>query len=226
MDRALLANLLAAGLSLDAIAREVRRSPSTVSYWLDKHGLEANGAVRFAARGGLSHQQLAPLVSEGLSVPAIARRLDCSAGMVRRWLDHHGLQTTQSSNRARARAALQRGERTTVLICSRHGEALHVLEGRGSYRCTRCRAAAVAAWRRRVKQILVEEAGGRCRLCGYNRCSAALQFHHLEPAGKEFHLSHQGVSRSLSRARAEAAKCVLLCATCHAEVEAGFTSVI
>ncbi|HEV2753748.1 MAG TPA: helix-turn-helix domain-containing protein [Solirubrobacteraceae bacterium] len=220
----MLTNLLAAGFSLDGIAREAQRSPSTVSYWLDKHGLEANGAARFAAKGGLSREQLAPLVSEGLSVPAIAQRLGCSPAMVRRWLDHYGLQTRQSSNRAKAQAALQRGERTTLLICSRHGEVMHVLEGRGSYRCTGCRAAAVAAWRRRVKKILVEEAGGRCRLCGYDRCSAALQFHHRDPAGKEFHLSHQGVSRSLSRARAEAAKCVLLCATCHAEVEAGFTS--
>jgi len=36
-----------------------------------------------------------------------------------------------------------------------------------------------------------------------------------------FSLSEEGVTRSLARARAEAEKCVLLCAKCHAEVEAG-----
>ena len=66
------------------------------------------------------------------------------------------------------------------------------------------------------------EAGGRCELCGYDRCLAALQFHHVDPATKRFALSQEGVSRSLSTARAEAAKCVLLCANCHAEVESGF----
>jgi predicted HNH restriction endonuclease len=34
----------------------------------------------------------------------------------------------------------------------------------------------------------------------------------------------QGVTRSLAAARAEMAKCVLLCANCHAEVEAGISA--
>jgi hypothetical protein len=72
------------------------------------------------------------------------------------------------------------------------------------------------------RRMLVEEAGGRCVLCGYSRFHAALQFHHVDPAAKSFALSREGVTRSLARARAEAQKCVLLCANCHAEVEGGF----
>jgi hypothetical protein len=72
---------------------------------------------------------------------------------------------------------------------------------------------------------LVEEAGGACRACGYDRHPSALQFHHLDRDGKRFALSQQGVARSLERARAEARKCVLLCANCHAEVEAGVREV-
>jgi hypothetical protein len=34
----------------------------------------------------------------------------------------------------------------------------------------------------------------------------------------------QGVTRSLAAARVEMAKCVLLCANCHAEVELGITT--
>jgi hypothetical protein len=75
-----------------------------------------------------------------------------------------------------------------------------------------------------VKEILVTEAGGRCRICGYDRFVGALQFHHVDPAAKEFGLSLGGVTRSLDRARAEAQKCVLLCSNCHAEVEAGMAS--
>ncbi len=59
----------------------------------------------------------------------------------------------------------------------------------------------------------------------YARCAAALEFHHLDPHDKEFSLAVGGVTRSLDRMRAEAKKCVLLCATFHAEVEAGYTPV-
>ncbi len=80
----------------------------------------------------------------------------------------------------------------------------------------------MAERRRKVKRILVAEAGGRCSRCGYDRCIAALQFHHLDPSAKSFTLSSKGVTRGIDRARAEARKCILLCANCHAEVEAGF----
>jgi hypothetical protein len=78
----------------------------------------------------------------------------------------------------------------------------------------------VADARRRVRTILIGQAGGRCLLCGYDRNPAALRFHHVDRATKEFTLRN-GDTRSLERMRAEAAKCVLLWANCHAEVESG-----
>lgn len=79
----------------------------------------------------------------------------------------------------------------------------------------------VANRRRKIKAVLVEEAGGQCVLCGYSRCLRALIFHHLDPATKSFGIALHGSARSLERARNEARKCVLLCSNCHAEVEAG-----
>ena len=73
----------------------------------------------------------------------------------------------------------------------------------------------------RVKEVLVEEAGGACHLCGYDRNVGALHFHHVDPDAKAFGPAQHGEARSIARSRAEAAKCVLLCANCHAEVEAG-----
>jgi len=78
--------------------------------------------------------------------------------------------------------------------------------------------------RRKVKQLLVTEAGGRCRLCGYERCLAALEFHHLDPNAKEFGVSRRG-ARSIDALRTEVRKCILLCSNCHAEVESGFSSI-
>jgi hypothetical protein len=71
-----------------------------------------------------------------------------------------------------------------------------------------------------VKEILVREAGGCCGICGFAQYVGALQFHHVDNASKAFSLSLRGVTRSLQRAREEAQKCVLLCANCHAMVEA------
>lgn len=176
----------------------------------------------FDPRGGLSAADVEPLVAEGLSAAEIAGRLGINPDRVRRALRRHGLKTRQSLNRQKAKAALERGDRDVELECRRHGAARHVLEGRGTYRCTRCRAERVSAHRRKIKRVLVAEAGGCCELCGYDRCAAALQFHHRDPALKDFHLSLRGVTRSLAEVRAEASKCALLCATCHAEVESGF----
>jgi len=102
---------------------------------------------------------------------------------------------------------------------------MHVLEKAGRLRCKRCRSDAVAESRREQKRILVEEAGGACLICGYNRCLAALQFHHRDRKTKLFALSRQGVTRSLDEARTEAQKCDLLCSNCHTEVENGVAEV-
>ena len=67
----------------------------------------------------------------------------------------------------------------------------------------------------------MKEAGGSCALCGFKEHVAALHFHHRDPALKSHGIAQAGATRSLARARREAKKCVLLCANCHALVEAG-----
>ena len=69
------------------------------------------------------------------------------------------------------------------------------------------------------------EAGGSCVLCGYDRSVRALHFHHVDPSQKAFGLAFAGVARSLERCREEAAKCLLLCSNCHAEVEDGLATI-
>jgi hypothetical protein len=82
----------------------------------------------------------------------------------------------------------------------------------------------VSKRRRRLKAILVADSGGRCELCGYDRCVAALHFHHRDGRTKAFGLAERGYTRSLDIVRREAAKCRLLCSNCHAEVEAGIVN--
>jgi hypothetical protein len=71
----------------------------------------------------------------------------------------------------------------------------------------------------RRKKQLVKLFGGRCSACGYNRCDAALSFHHQNPSQKRFSLDLRGLSnRTWDSILVEAKKCVLLCLNCHAEV--------
>jgi hypothetical protein len=58
-------------------------------------------------------------------------------------------------------------------------------------------------------------------MCGYDDSFVALEFHHLDPTKKAFGVAQRGITRSIDKVRAEARKCVLICANCHAEVEAG-----
>lgn len=220
MDRDWLAERLEAGASIEAIAREVGRHPSSVAYWVHKHGLSSLHAARHAPRGGIERGHLVELIEEGLSIRGIADRLGLSYATVRHWLRKHGLQT----RRATRLKVVEASPSEPMLRCPEHGIGPHVRGSDGYLRCRRCRAAAVARRRARVRATLIAEAGGRCMICGYDGHPAALQFHHLNRATKLFTVCDGG-TRSMARMREEAGKCVLLCANCHAQVEAGVADV-
>lgn len=227
MDKDSLELLLAQGLSVEKIAGRFGKHPSTVSYWMAKHGLNALGREKHAAKGGIPRERLEALVDAGATIADIAGAVELSTGTVRHWLQRYGLRTQNRFGGRMsgiARAAKDAGLVSVAMKCAHHGETEFFLEGRGYYRCKRCRSDAVVRRRRRVKAILAAEAGGRCCLCGYDRHLGALEFHHLDPREKRIGLSYKGAALALATLRAEAQKCVLLCANCHAEVEAGVTS--
>lgn len=71
--------------------------------------------------------------------------------------------------------------------------------------------------RKRSREMKIEGIklkGGKCEKCGYNKCPAALQFHHLDPNIKDFTLASCKSKPAFFR---EIEKCILLCANCHAE---------
>ena len=218
MDPDWLASRLEDGRSIESIARETGRSPSTVGYWVNRHGLTSKHAAKHAARGGVDRETLQALVESGRSIREIAAELELSATAVRYWLAKYELTTYP----ARYVPANVEKPPAVTRECGRHGWTAFVKTGRdGRYRCGRCNIEAVTDRRRRVKQQLVEEFGGSCRLCGFAAYAGALQFHHVDPNTKVFQLGGRGLTRSIKALRHEARKCVLLCANCHAMVEAG-----
>ena len=67
-----------------------------------------------------------------------------------------------------------------------------------------------------IKKALVEKKGGKCEICGYDKCIEALQFHHLNPHEKEFGIA--ATHRNFDELVKEAEKCILVCANCHTEL--------
>ena len=63
----------------------------------------------------------------------------------------------------------------------------------------------------------VDFLGGKCSECGYNKCLAVLEFHHIDDSEKDGE-----IGTIISRSRwdlleTELLKCILLCSNCHAK---------
>jgi hypothetical protein len=82
-----------------------------------------------------------------------------------------------------------------------------------------------------LKQKCIDYKGGSCVKCGYNTCTRALDFHHLDSNSKAFTIGNHIVSAPpssfldenkealLSDALIqELDKCILICSNCHREL--------
>ncbi|GBE17231.1 hypothetical protein BMS3Abin15_01068 [bacterium BMS3Abin15] len=77
---------------------------------------------------------------------------------------------------------------------------------------------AVSKRRKKIRGMAKEYKGGKCSICGYDKCEDALEFHHNSEKEKEFGLSQSGLTRSWERVKKEVDKCILVCANCHREL--------
>ena len=225
MDRAL------AGARFSAKACRWRRSErrfgrheATVAYWVEKHGLAGRNREQACGAGRLAREELEPLVERGLSIAEIAEQSDRSRATVRHWLRHYGLKTCAQRGRSRGldrgakaagRATVMRSVPPTRLdgVLARGARLLPMQAmSHGARQSAPAQDQAASSWLR--------PEGAACSVAMtavWRRCTSITSIR----AASAFHLSMQGVTRSLAAARAEMAKCVLLCANCHAEVEAG-----
>ena len=78
----------------------------------------------------------------------------------------------------------------------------------------------------RIKRIVFKEKclaylTPYCSVCGYKKCIAALQFHHLDKTSKKFEICHS-VCKDFDKVKNELDKCIVLCFNCH--MEAHFSS--
>jgi hypothetical protein len=166
--------------------------------------------------------------AEGLTLEEIGILEGKNPSTVAHWLKKYRLGSVSpmvrrrsASRKSLAIEARRQGRTRFEYECHWHGVTEFLAMPNGRSRCAKCNSEAVLRCRRDRKETLALEAGGACKLCGYDKHLAALEFHHPDPAEKEFGIAEAGVTRSLEKCREEARKCILLCSNCHAAVEAG-----
>lgn len=113
-------------------------------------------------------------------------------------------------------------QKEIIYLCKTHGLTVHAIDNQiGWKRCRKCSYEYLRTRQKKVKKLLVEEHGGKCVICGYNKCIQALEFHHVDPSTKSFSISANSKAASIKKLTEEAKKCILVCANCHVEIERG-----
>jgi len=84
----------------------------------------------------------------------------------------------------------------------------------------------VIRWRKNTKKRIIDAFGGKCCMCGYNKCNEALELHHLNPEEKDFSFGAVRASiKSWSKIVKELRKCILVCSNCHKEIHYNNTEI-
>lgn len=158
---------------------------------------------------------LEPLVERGLSLRSIAKLFDTSATNVRYWARKHNLSPKQKPFGSGYMAPKLRRR------CGQCGETNPVkFYGNKRKICGACHNTYNIRQGQEKRLRAVEELGGRCVICGFDRYSCSLDIHHKDAAKKDPNFrSMRGWS--WEHISAELKKCILVCKNCHAAIHAG-----
>ena len=155
-------------------------------------------------------------LKKGMSLNQIAKKSGKCLTTIRYWTLKHQLKSNFE--------AFQKKEYGGCRLCpgcNRNVPTINFYSRRGvpnsSTYCKKCTAEKTKERQKFFKRQCVEYKGGKCEHCGYSRCMAALEFHHLNPNKKDFNVSHLKSYLFDEVVKTELDKCSLLCACCHRE---------
>lgn len=155
---------------------------------------------------------LRQLIDQNVGVRQIALRLNTSATSVRYWARRHGL---EFKNKPFAKQV------ASDPLCGQCGSTDRTkFYGHKKNICGACHSRYTLELGQEKRDKTINHLGGKCKICGFNKHSSALDIHHTDPSVKDPHFSSMR-SWSWRRIEAEILTCVLLCRNCHALVHAG-----
>lgn len=163
----------------------------------------------------MNRQLLIHYVDKGLSTYQIADQLSVSQTKVRYWLSKYNLKTSKKKKSDFDKDGLRQCDSCNQLLPLDN----YYRRTKGDYHnvCKSCFNKSTVERQRRLKKQAVDYKGGRCESCGYDKCIAALEFHHVDPTQKDFTISRHKNKSLNQEMKFELDKCILLCANCHAE---------
>ena len=223
MEEAWLRSQLESGRSIESIAREAGKRA------LDRRLLGRQARPRVAARRAPRRaRRRSPASARGLARGAACRSARWRARLGRELRRPSGTGwPVRPHDAARPAAggdsaARRRGRRVEAHVPGPRLDAFVRYAARTAFRCRRCRTERVdgaprarsrrSSWRRPAAA-----AGSAATTALRRRCSSTTSIRRT----KAFALAARGMRARWSAAARRRAKCVLLCANCHAEVEAG-----
>lgn len=111
-------------------------------------------------------------------------------------------------------------EIVAVLGCSKATVAYHCSEKvKQNFRDSRNKN------RKKSVRDIKTAAGGKCVICGYDRCNRNLTFHHKDPTKKVGGIGELAYTAGKAQAIEEAKKCILVCCRCHGEIHEGLITI-
>lgn len=112
-------------------------------------------------------------------------------------------------------------------ICTKCGKELPLdqfnwrdkLKGTRRADCKQCHNNYMKAKYQEKKETIQDiKAELKCQKCGYDKCSEALEFHHINPKEKDGEIARMiSNNYSLDKVKDEMKKCIILCSNCHRE---------
>jgi len=167
----------------------------------------------------ITKELLEELLNQGFSTNEVGKQLGYTGAGIRYHMNKYDLHSDHKS--------IQNKPKTPIIAGTKEcGKCHNILpvedfyirknEALTSY-CKKCNYKEQHSLLKRRKIEILSKFGNKCSICGYNKCIAALEFHHIDPKEKEFSLGNAKTT-NLDRLLLEMNKCILVCSNCHKEI--------
>lgn len=167
----------------------------------------------------ITKELLEDLLSSGLSTNEIGKQLGYSGAGIRYHMKKYELFSSHKSIQDKKKVPIIDGKKE----CAKCYQILTIdnfnIKPSGAFTsyCKKCNHEVKYSILKRRKIEILNIFGNKCSICGYDKCKAALEFHHTNPNEKEFSLSNAKTT-NLDKLMLEMNKCILVCSNCHKEI--------
>jgi len=168
----------------------------------------------------MEKEKLEKYINDGMSLNQISKETSKSLSTIIYWVKKHGLKSNYVNFKNQSKT--EYGKTRFCKRCQKNVDTknFHQRRGKenGAVYCKPCTSEQTLERTRLLKSKMVEYKGGSCVRCGYNKYYGALEFHHLDPAIKDFNPSKLKKYTFDDRVKMELDKCILVCSNCHREI--------